>query len=151
MDAGSTVVCILILVFMVGIYLIVKISSTGDREVYSKDTELRTDAEIIDISNKIVVMKGEHKFRTVVTFDDGFKFVSHDTDREDQFLGYKISVTEKTNEFIIKKAINAHNCALIERGMDTPQKPFVCGKCGHKGPYDGNCPECGSSLRRFNI
>ena len=26
---------------------------------------------------------------------------------------------------------------------------FVCGKCGHQGPYEGNCPECGSSLKKY--
>lgn len=24
-----------------------------------------------------------------------------------------------------------------------------CGKCGHIGPYDGNCPECGSSIKFY--
>ena len=24
-----------------------------------------------------------------------------------------------------------------------------CGKCGHIGPYDGNCPECGSTLKFY--
>jgi len=29
--------------------------------------------------------------------------------------------------------------------------PFWCGKCGKEGPYDGNCPNCGSSLKKYNI
>ena len=29
--------------------------------------------------------------------------------------------------------------------------PYWCGKCGKEGPYEGNCPDCGSSLKRFNV
>jgi len=29
--------------------------------------------------------------------------------------------------------------------------PYWCGKCGHDGPYDGNCPICGSSLKKYNV
>ncbi len=28
--------------------------------------------------------------------------------------------------------------------------PYWCGKCGCDGPYDGNCPECGSSMKFYN-
>ena len=28
--------------------------------------------------------------------------------------------------------------------------PYWCNKCGHKGPYEGNCPSCGSSLKKHN-
>ena len=27
--------------------------------------------------------------------------------------------------------------------------PFVCGACGKEGPYNENCPNCGSSLKRY--
>lgn len=26
--------------------------------------------------------------------------------------------------------------------------PYICGKCNHAGPYEGVCPECGSSIKR---
>lgn len=29
----------------------------------------------------------------------------------------------------------------------TPRRNYRCGKCGKIGPYTGNCPECGSSLK----
>lgn len=29
--------------------------------------------------------------------------------------------------------------------------PYWCGKCGHDGPYDENCPMCGSTIKRFNV
>ena len=28
--------------------------------------------------------------------------------------------------------------------------PYWCGKCGNAGPYDGKCPKCNSSLKRYN-
>ena len=29
--------------------------------------------------------------------------------------------------------------------------PYWCGKCGHEGSYEGDCPKCGSSMRRMKI
>lgn len=29
------------------------------------------------------------------------------------------------------------------------RRNIKCGKCGHIGPYDGNCPECGSTLKFY--
>ena len=29
--------------------------------------------------------------------------------------------------------------------------PYWCGKCGYDGPYDGNCPKCNSSLKKYNV
>ena len=31
-----------------------------------------------------------------------------------------------------------------------PSVPYVCGKCGFKGPYGEKCPDCGSSIKRYN-
>lgn len=31
-----------------------------------------------------------------------------------------------------------------------PDAPFRCGKCDHPGPYEGNCPACGSSIKLYN-
>ena len=28
--------------------------------------------------------------------------------------------------------------------------PYRCGNCGHLGPYEGRCPKCDSSLKRYN-
>ena len=27
--------------------------------------------------------------------------------------------------------------------------PYRCGKCGYNGPYNGNCPSCGSSIKFY--
>lgn len=29
--------------------------------------------------------------------------------------------------------------------------PYWCGKCGHEGPYEGYCPKCNSSLKKYNV
>ncbi len=31
----------------------------------------------------------------------------------------------------------------------TSQKEYKCGNCGKIGPYDGNCPDCGSSIKVY--
>ncbi len=28
--------------------------------------------------------------------------------------------------------------------------PFKCGMCGHPGNYEGKCPRCGSSVKKYN-
>ena len=107
---------------------------------------LRRDAKIINISRKKVGLKGDYKIETCVTFDDGYKYSSYDTERENHFGYYTISVNEDATRAIIVRAEQAHASACGAAGI---VKPFVCGKCGHQGPYEGNCPKCGSSLKRY--
>ena len=140
----------ILLVLMVGLVIILPFWS---KIFYSSDTievrspqRLRRDAKIIDVSRRKVGLKGDYKFETCVTFDDGFKYSSYDTERENHFGYYTISVTEDATKAIIVRAEQAH---ASECGAAVIAKPFVCGKCGHQGPYEGNCPECGSSLKRY--
>jgi ribosomal protein S27AE len=28
--------------------------------------------------------------------------------------------------------------------------PYWCGNCGYAGPYEGKCPSCNSSLKKYN-
>ena len=39
-----------------------------------------------------------------------------------------------------------HCGASFETG-EKSNAPYRCGKCGHEGPYEGACPECGSSIK----
>ena len=41
-------------------------------------------------------------------------------------------------------------CEYCEGTVKKSKAPYQCGKCGHEGPYDGNCPACGSSLKFYN-
>ncbi|MBE6957776.1 MAG: hypothetical protein E7447_01305 [Ruminococcaceae bacterium] len=120
---------------------------------YNRDTSevrlprsLRRDAKIIDISSEKVGLKGDYKFKTCITFDDGFKYYSYDTEREDHLLYYTISLSKHTTEAVIVRAKRSHECACDAAGIPNQ---FVCGNCGHQGPYAGNCPMCGSNLKRY--
>ena len=41
-------------------------------------------------------------------------------------------------------------CEYCGRNENVMTAPYRCGKCGQEGPYDGNCPTCGSSLKFYN-
>ena len=72
---------------------------------------LRPVAKIADVKQETVGSKNDKKIRTVVTFDDGFEYVSHKTDRDDSFFSYRIQVTEATRKEILEDAMEAHQKA----------------------------------------
>lgn len=72
---------------------------------------LRPDAEIANVKEYTVGGKNDKKIRTVVTFDDGFEYVSHKTDRENHLMSYRIQVTEATRKKILEDAMQAHQKA----------------------------------------
>lgn len=131
------------------IYILPAYLHSGDNVKCNTPSELKTDAKIVNVSHDRVGLKGHYKIKTTVTFDDGFVFEAHDTTTEKHIFHYTISVSWDMNNEIIKRAISAHSNALRERGISVPSKPFVCGKCGNSEPYEGNCPNCGSSIKRY--
>lgn len=42
-------------------------------------------------------------------------------------------------------------CEHCGYGQSAADAPYWCGKCGHLGPYEDKCPQCGSSIRVFNV
>lgn len=38
---------------------------------------------------------------------------------------------------------------IEEKKVNKPVERYWCGKCEHPGPYDGNCPKCGSSIKIY--
>ena len=57
-----------------------------------------------------------------------------------------------------ERMIKCPSCGQIQKkdrtwcyncGQKFDTAPFSCGKCGFLGPYDGNCPSCGSSIKLF--
>lgn len=81
-------------------------------------------ARIIDIkSEKVKYIKNDARFKTTVTFSDGFFFTTHKTDRENHFGSYTISVNKKV---VLEAAIQAHAKAVEKklRGAPAP-KPAV--------------------------
>ena len=62
------------------------------------------------------------------------------------------SVPPKTNEPPKEKKkeyVDNATSSIINKNSSTA--PYWCGKCGHDGPYDGNCPNCNSSLKKYNV
>ena len=123
-----------------------KIFHSDDKTEVNNPEKLSRSAKIVNISRRKVGLKGDYKIETCVTFDDGFTFTAYDTETSNHVGYYTISVTENMTNEIITRAIQEHESACGAAGL---AKPFICGKCGRKGPYEGNCPECGSSLKRF--
>ena len=34
---------------------------------------------------------------------------------------------------------------------NTSAAPYWCGNCGYEGPYDDNCPNCNSSIKKYKV
>lgn len=44
------------------------------------------------------------------------------------------------------------DCGFDSETYKNSDAPYWCGNCGKEGPFDTeNCPDCGSSIKRFNI
>ena len=55
---------------------------------------------------------------------------------------------EEPKKVIPSEIIDDHN--YTQKNTPTlPKKPFVCGKCGRAGDYAGNCPDCGSTIKKY--
>ena len=149
----ATIVSILLVIplpfLMIAAIIYPRIYNSKDHIEYNVE-QLKKDADIISVTTKVCGLKRENKYRTTVIFDDGFKFIAHDTCREDYTFTYKIFITQDMKNKIVDRAIDAHYYALgISRPPQT--KHFKCGKCGFE--YDGIdgdlCPKCNSSIKIY--
>ena len=142
---------VIFIFFVILILIIPLISRHFKRDVVSikQPENLKADAKIINISHKKAGSKGAYHFKTTILFDDGFVFEAVDTQREDHFFHYEISIDQKTQEEMISRAKEAHARVCEQHGLERPEKPYTCGNCGHEGPYENSCPKCGSSLRKY--
>lgn len=116
----NPLICILFIVFLIVIIFLYRCFSSGDRITSSSTDNLRRNAKIIDIRQKTVGLKGDYKFRTIVTFDDGFEFIAHDTERDNHLLYYTIAVSSDMKNEIIARSTEAHNRALDSVGIKRP-------------------------------
>ena len=81
-----------------------------DHWEWEDDDRLDKNAEIVSVtSDKVLYVKNGGKYKTTVTFSDGFVYITHTTNREDGFFHYRISVDEELKKEIIKEAISCHN------------------------------------------
>ena len=90
----GALLCIFILIAIVGIYFF-NISYRAKGHITYTPGSLREDAQIIDIDTKRVGSKGDSKYCTIFTFDDGFKYVSHKTRIENHLFYTHISLSKK--------------------------------------------------------
>lgn len=122
-----------------------KIFYSDNKTITPKKSKLKRDATIVDISKDIVGPKNDRRFRICVLFSDGYEYVSYKTNRTDGFVSYTISLSEEDKQSIIQCAQSGHLRACRDAGL----VPYSCWKCGHKGPYEGPCPECGCMTKRY--
>lgn len=88
--------------------------SCFDHAKAAPQAELSDDAAISDVATKKVRYIGM-KFKTTVSFSDGFTFISHKTEKEDESGAYQITAaTDK----IVEKAKKAHKRALKKQVKD---------------------------------
>ena len=81
-----------------------------DHSKVEHNATLRQEAKIVNVhSEKVQYVKNGMKYKTTVTFSDGFEFITHKTNREDNIFTYEISVD---TEQIIENAMKAHGRAL---------------------------------------
>lgn len=84
-----------------------------DHAKWDEDSKPNLDAKIIDIyTEKVQYTKNGMKYKTTVSFSDGFNFITHKTNREDGFFTYQISIDESLKLKIIEKAIRLHKKAV---------------------------------------
>ena len=104
--------------------------------------KLRQDAKIIDISRERVGFKGAYKIETCVTFDDGYKYFSYDTERG----FFTISVSADTTRDIIDRAIQAHTneCSAETTKEFNASPTWICDTCQTENSTNyGQCKKCG--------
>ena len=49
-----------------------------------------------------------------------------------------------------KSTITKIPCSKCGYLPTSKEIPYWCGKCGNAGPFGGNCPNCGASLKQYN-
>lgn len=50
-----------------------------------------------------------------------------------------------------RKNAMQENALNESRPIETTERPYCCGQCGQEGPYEGNCPNCGSSVKAYKM
>lgn len=84
-----------------------------DHSYWDENSQPSLNAGIVDVvSEKVQYTKNNAKFKTTVTFTDGFRFVTHRTDRTQHFMTYDISVDKAE---VIALAMEAHKKAVEKK------------------------------------
>lgn len=87
--------------------------SVFDHSGWKSDSKPDPNAQIIDISSKRVkYSKNGAKYKTTISFSDGFYYITHKTNREQNLLAYKISIDNNLMAEILESAISDHRIAV---------------------------------------
>lgn len=90
--------------------------SLFNHSIIPKNAILLQDAKVVDVqSEKVQYTKNGTKFKTTVYFSDGFRFVTHETERDDGLLSYQISISPALYKWMIEEATERHDCALAKQ------------------------------------
>lgn len=83
------------------------IYSSFDHSHWSDTAAPCEEAKIIDMhSEEVQYMKNDAKFKTTIDFDDGFKFITYETERKNSLKSYRISVN---SEKLFNLAMETHS------------------------------------------
>lgn len=146
MEIFCVIAVVTVVIFIIELVLSIYNSTTHVR--YKKE-KLDINSRISKVETKKVGFKGDYKFRTIVEFDDGFEYISHDVIRHQGVLHTIIEVTPEIKEEVIRKAIRKHASLLKYPIPNRP--PQVCSNCHLKGPFYGDhefCPLCGCTKKK---
>lgn len=135
---------LILLAFIIIVCLIIKLFDLL-KKLYRKQRQkrFREDAKIIDVKTKIAGLKGSRYYSTCVKFDDGYVFVSNDTERTNYITTYKISITQGMIIQIIEEALKAHAKAV---GKPFRTTDYMCNNCSLRMPHTCVCPVCKNNI-----
>ena len=107
------ILAVMVILFPLFIPIIRDIWSKFDHSSWDEKAQPSLNAKIADIKvEKVHYVKNGAKYKTTVLFSDGFRFVTHRTDRDERFFTYSISLNK---EEILRCAMNAHKEAVEKR------------------------------------
>lgn len=115
---GNIIGYILMVLFLVFcVYNIVKeISTYKDHGKWEKGATPDPNAKIINTQvEQVKYVKNGAKYKTEITFSDGYHFISHKTNVKTGFGHYTISVDQELAEKIKEKAIASHEKAVAKK------------------------------------
>lgn len=139
----NEIVLMVLAVALLALYIGSRIYNSQNHTKYDEE-KLRKNAKVIDVKWKEVGDKSHRKFRTTVTFDDSFQFISHYTDRENHFGYYEISLSKELKRQVLEDAIEVH-AALVGDEI-TYGNSTHCDDCKVRLPKCTTCPVCGKAI-----
>ncbi len=113
---------LMVFVFL-AIYFVIMIKwnkrSNCDRISIKDKNKLDINAHITDIKRHTVGSPMGARWRTIVSFSDGFTFITHVTEYKDILTGYLYYISKNVEKQIVLAALTAHKVAIQQNnGVD---------------------------------